>query len=73
MAKGDRMKIGTLVNFIPPHSKPIPLIQGIIIGIVEKAAMPGAKPTTHYEVQWLSGVRDPGVHDLLPCQLEVAS
>ena len=69
------MKIGTLVNFIPPHNKPIPLIQGIIIEIVEKSAMPGAKPTTHYKVQWLSGVLDARhrVYDLLPCQLEVAA
>ena len=68
------MKVGDLVNFIPPHNKPIPTIQGIIVGIVEKPNSEGAKPTTHYEVQWLSGVQDPN-HSLsviLPCQLEVA-
>ena len=65
------MKIGTLVNFIPPHNKPIPLIQGLIVGIVEK---PNSEDVLWYEVQWLSGIQD---HDysfseMLPCQLEVA-
>jgi len=68
------MKVGTLVNFIPPHNKPIPLIQGIVVGVVEKfASQLATEPTTHYEVQWLTGVQDPdhrfGV--CLPCQLEV--
>ena len=68
------MKIGTLVNFIPPHNKPIPTIQGIIVGVVEKPHSEGAQPTTHYEVQWLTGIQDHAYSfsEIHPCQLEVA-
>ena len=68
------MKVGTLVNFIPPHNEPIPVIQGLIVGIVEKLHSSGAMFTTHYKVHWLTGVQDPkhrfGL--IIPCQLEVA-
>ena len=72
---GKRMKVGTLVNFIPPHNKPIPLIQGLIVDIVEKFHSKSAtKPTTHYRVQWFSGVDyEENFEGLfLPCQLEIA-
>ena len=63
------MTVGTLVNFVPPHNFPIPVIQGIITGIQEKPHSEGAEPTTHYEVFWMTGEE----HGLfLPCQLEVA-
>tara|TARA_Y100001970_G_C14248605_1_gene870093 strand:+ start:274 stop:549 length:276 start_codon:yes stop_codon:yes gene_type:complete len=69
MAQGACVKVGDMVNFIPPHNKPIPVIQGIILNIVEKPHSKGAKPTTHYEVHWLTG-QEGGL--FLPCQLEVA-
>jgi len=64
------MKVGTLVNFIPPHNQPIPIIQGIILDVVEQFHSENStQPVTHYDIHWFTGQQG-GL--FLGIQLEVA-